>query len=197
VDDFLEHGKSCIKPGFDYFRDKFLSPQGPYFEVMQAYRAATLFNPMDMKGKHIAELELLIDDLSHFNFPELSQRFLVRIKKEIPTYKALMDREFNWSQLPGAEKYDKKAKDRGGSEDTWKADEAEVSRRIWEWWVVHRAKLTYFQDAVRLVALVQASSAGVERVFSLFKYIIETCQDHALADQLQLRLFTKVNKKYF
>ncbi len=57
VDDFMEHGKSCIKPGFDYFHAKFLSPQGPYFEVMQAYRDATFFNPMDMKGKNVAELE--------------------------------------------------------------------------------------------------------------------------------------------
>jgi hypothetical protein len=29
VDDFFEHGKLCIKPGFDYFCDKFLLPQGP------------------------------------------------------------------------------------------------------------------------------------------------------------------------
>jgi hypothetical protein len=183
--------------GFDYFRDKFLIPEGPYFEVMQAFRAATLFNPMDMKGKNVAELELLIDDLSHFNFPELYPDFRDLMKKEIPTYKALMDRGFNWNRLSGAEKYDKAAKDGGGSDDTWKEDEAEVSRRIWEWWVVHRGKFPFFQDAVRLVVLVQASSGGVERVFSLFKYIIETCQDHALADQLQLRLFTKVNKKYF
>jgi hypothetical protein len=56
VDDFMEHGKSCIKPGFDYFRDKFLIPEGPYFEVMQAFRAATLFNPMDMKGKTLRSL---------------------------------------------------------------------------------------------------------------------------------------------
>jgi hypothetical protein len=82
VDDFLEHGKSCIKPGFDYFRDKFILPQGPYFEVMQAYRAATLFNPMDVKGKHIAELELLIDDLSHFKFPELHPNFRDLMKNE-------------------------------------------------------------------------------------------------------------------
>ncbi len=99
--------------------------------------------------------------------------------------------------MPGAEKYNATERERGGTDDTWKVDEAEVSRRIWEWWVVHRGKFTFFQDAVRLVVLVQASSAGVERVFSLFKYIMETCQDHALADQLQLRLFTKVNSKYF
>jgi hypothetical protein len=88
-------------------------------------------------------------------------------------------------------------RERGDSDDTWKVDECEVSRRIWEWWVVHRGRCMFFQDAVRLVVLVPASSAEVERVFSLFKYIIETCQDHALTDQLQLRLFTKVNTKYF
>jgi hypothetical protein len=70
-------------------------------------------------------------------------------------------------------------------------DEAEVSCRIWEWWVVHRGKLTFFKETVRLVVLVQASSAGLERVFSLFKYIIETCQDHALTDQLHFLLFVE------
>jgi vacuolar-type H+-ATPase subunit I/STV1 len=84
VDDFLEHGKSCIKPGFDYFRDKFLLPDGPYYEVMQAYRAATLFYPIDMKGKQIAELESLVDDLSHFKFQELHPNFRAYMKKEIP-----------------------------------------------------------------------------------------------------------------
>ena len=95
VDDFLEHGKSCIKPGFDYFRDKFLLPERPYFEVMQAYRAATLFNPMNMKGKSISELELLIDDLSHFHFQELHPNCRAAMKRELPIYKALIDIEFN------------------------------------------------------------------------------------------------------
>jgi hypothetical protein len=108
-------------------------PQGPYFEEIQAYRAATLFSPMDMKGKNVAELELLIDDLSHFKFQELCPNFRDLMKREIPIYKALMDCEFNWSRFPGAEKYDKAARDCGGCDDTWKADEAELSRRILEW----------------------------------------------------------------
>jgi hypothetical protein len=82
--------------------------------------------------------------------------------------------------------YNKAANDCGGCDNTWKVDEAKVSHRIWEWRVVHRGKLTFFKESVRLVVLVQGSSAGVEIVFSLFKYIIETCQDHALTDQLQL-----------
>jgi hypothetical protein len=97
VDDFLEHGKLCIKPGSNYFCDKFLLPQGPYFEVMKAYCAATLFNPMDMKGKNVTELEKLIEDLSHFQFQELHPNFGAMMKKEIPIYRALMDHEFNWS----------------------------------------------------------------------------------------------------
>jgi hypothetical protein len=99
--------------------------------------------------------------------------------------------------LPGAEGYNKAAKDCGGCDDTWKVDEAKVSHRIWEWGVVHCGELPFFKEAVRLVVLVQASSAGVEMFFSLFKCIVKNCQDHALTDQLQLRLFTQVNRKYF
>ena len=43
---------------------------------------------------------------------------------------------------------------------TWKGDKAEKARRIWEYWVVHRERFCYFKLSVRLVALVQVSSAS-------------------------------------
>jgi hypothetical protein len=35
---------------------------------------------MDMKGKNVAELELLIEDLSHFQFQELHLNFQALMK---------------------------------------------------------------------------------------------------------------------
>jgi hypothetical protein len=49
--------------------------------MQQAYRAAALSNPMDMKGKNVAELELLIEDLSHFQFQEIQSNFWALMKK--------------------------------------------------------------------------------------------------------------------
>jgi hypothetical protein len=58
--------------------------------------------------------------------------------------------------------------------------------------------LDCFDKAVKLVVLVQVSSAAVERVFSFFNCIVQTTQEHTgmLADQLQLRIFTGVNEMH-
>ena len=79
----------------------------------------------------------------------------------------------------------------------WKEDEAEVARRVWEWWKVHAKELPNLAICVRLVVLVQVSSASVERVFSQLKYIVDTCQQNTLHDALLLRLFSRVNKDYY
>ena len=74
----------------------------------------------------------------------------------------------------GASMYDadlaKKAVENPAAYDgkTWKDDPIEKARRVWEWWRAHRADpgITKFVMAARLVALVQVSSASVERTFS-------------------------------
>ena len=61
--------------------------------------------------------------------------------------------------------------------DKWENDPAEKARRIWEWWVTRANDTTKFfnfwPSALRLVVLVQPSSAFVKRVFSHIKLIIE------------------------
>ena len=75
-------------------------------------------------------------------------------------------------------------------------DPREKARRIWEWWPIHREKFVYFKTAVRLVVLVQVSSAPVERVFSRLRLIVETSQQNTLHDAILLRLFVAINEKY-
>ena len=90
---------------------------------------------------------------------------------------------------------------------TWHDDPAETSRRIWEWWrlqILGRNKATsaggsaYFLQwvplAVRMVVLVQPSSASVERIFSQLKFILDTVTREPLRDQLEYRLFRRVNR---
>ncbi len=62
---------------------------------------------------------------------------------------------------------------------------------------IHREKLQYMKEAVRLVVLVQVSSAAVERVFSRLRLILETTQEGVLHDAITIRLFEAVNSKYY
>jgi hypothetical protein len=81
----------------------------------------------------------------------------------------------------------------------WHDDPGEKGRRIWEWW---RSRLldeicpfVYFKEAVRLVVLVQTSSASIERVFSETKWILASVGESILEDNLELRLLRRCCKK--
>ena len=79
----------------------------------------------------------------------------------------------------------------------WKQDVGERSRRIYAWWMVvmneKKDEIPYFQKAVRLVAVVQASSAAVERVFSQLTFIRRAVGDSTLRDTMELRSFIRCN----
>jgi hypothetical protein len=141
------------------------------------------------------ELQLRIDDLSHFGFSKLTPIFLGRMKEEIKEYQRLArDQSFDWDSLPGAAQWAAAQKDNG---KPWQLDTSEKCRRVWEWWIIHRHNLTFFKVAVRLVVLIQVSSAAVERIFSQLKLILETTQQHTLHDAIELRLFERVNTKHY
>jgi hypothetical protein len=52
----------------------------------------------------------------------------------------------------------------------------------------------YFSTAARLVALVQTSSASVERAFSQVKVIVDTVGVNALEDSVQTRVMSRINE---
>ena len=140
-------------------------------------------------------MEDLVDQLSSFKFTEFSLDFLGNMKKELPMYRVAIDSGFNWSAVDGTEKYDNDAKkSRAGRQA---GNDAEVARRVWEWWKAKGSRFTYFKDAVRLVVLVQVSSASVERVFSHLKRILESSQHEILHDILEIRMFERINSKYY
>ena len=106
-----------------------------------------------------------------------------------------------WNSIEGANKYDldlaaKAVNDSntyGGK--TWQDDQIETARRSWWWWRKNHLdpKIFYFAMAARLVALVQVSSASVERVFSQVKLICETTGASPLEETLEVRLFERCN----
>jgi hypothetical protein len=198
VDKLFEHGKACVKPGFDYVDEMFFTEGGPCHWLVQACRGATVFNPLKMKGKSVDEVSLLVRELKHFQFPEFTVTFLDSMIEEIPTYLAFLDSaQCDWSKLKGAGKHDSKARMTGGDSESWKDDPAELARRVWEWWRGRMNRFTFFKEAVLLVVLVQVSSASVERVFSQLKLILESGGSECLNDMNELRVFERVNRKQY
>ena len=81
---------------------------------------------------------------------------------------------------------------------SWEGDPAEKARQIWEWWRVrvHQVKIFhYWPLALRLVALVQPSSARMERVFSQLKLVLDSVGSSSLEETVETRMFVRVNKK--
>ena len=75
-------------------------------------------------------------------------------------------------------------------------DPIETTRRIWEWWRSFKgsASIRHFVIAARHIALLQVSSACVERVFSQVTLICDTCGVNPLESTLATRVMERVNK---
>ena len=90
----------------------------------------------------------------------------------------------------------------GGSGDSgaWREDPAEKARRFWlRWreWCYPTQRFAHFATAVRLVVLVQPSSAAIERWFSQLKLIVEETGCAIVSDLLRLRMFMRCNRKVY
>ena len=87
-----------------------------------------------------------------------------------------------------------KRKQLGNDDDiTWREDEAEYSRRIWEWWKTRVGKFPYHSLALRLIVLTQTSSCSVERVFSRLQLIREICGKKSKEDITFFRILLQCN----
>ena len=105
-----------------------------------------------------------------------------------------------WSEIEGAKEYDanlakKREEDPDKYDDdySWEDDRIEQARRVWEFWRANAEKLPHLFDVARLIAIVPISSAGVERVFSQVKFILETVGDSALEETLEVRVMERCN----
>jgi hypothetical protein len=83
----------------------------------------------------------------------------------------------------------------------WKDDPAERARRIWRMWRIKILKLTpaafpCWAKALRLIGLVQPSSAAVERVFSHLKRLVDILGHKCLESNIEVRMLLEANKKY-
>lgn len=204
-DDFYEHGIGVIRAIFRDYRRLFLNEGGDFKRLDTAYYAARILNPLTVFNMTGPAIELAAGELKEFGFDEFrdTNGIIGPLISEIPRYLALVQAtgEPFWNQVEGASKYDtnlakKAAKDPTAySGKTWKDDPIEKARRIWEWWRAHCADpgIANFVTAARLVALVQLSSASVERTFSQVKLICESAGVSPLEETVVCRVFERCN----
>jgi hypothetical protein len=155
-----------------------MPPQG-------AVNAASIFDPRVLKSRTRSSALILCDDLKSFGFKQFTDAFISKLKGELHRLKARAEQEYDWNNVRGAAAYNNwlraKVQKQTALEEndpsfdsreerykTWEDDPAEEARRIWIWWSECRDEFTSFSTALRLVALVQTSSASVERLFSQY-----------------------------
>ena len=99
-----------------------------------------------------------------FGFPEfLRIKMINGMKGELESYHVLIQSLFDWDSVPGADVFNKQLKklnDKNQQDNTWEGDPKEVARRVWQWWVANHHHFHYLSIAVRLIVLVQTSSAS-------------------------------------
>jgi hypothetical protein len=211
VEEFIAFGKNCVQPGYDYFRKLYVQEQGKLHNLYMALKGAEIFDPLKVKDMTEAATMLQADLLQRFGFPEFTDAFIAGLKEEIPRYRRMARAFFDWSTMEGAEEYEKQRRRRLEAREhdptlripeykRWEDDPAERARRIWLWWRIRVYEVQEFQFitlALRLVALVQPSSCGIERVFSQLKLILDACDDNVLESTLQCRLFERCGSTGF
>ena len=209
-EEFMQYGKDSVQPGYDYFIDLYVQPQGKLRNLFLAFRGAQIFDPLFIAGITLTAGYLLIDDLLRFGFEEFTPQFMKGLKIELPKVTSQAKEDFPWDTLPGAEKYDadlrKDLEAREGRapnpatrvperQVTWQEDPNERARRIWLWWKVRVhdvQEFRFFNVALRLVALVQPSSCSLERDFSQLKLIVDAC-GQMLQGSLESRMYERCN----
>jgi hypothetical protein len=205
VDEFVQHGKNSVNGLFLDFKRLFIAQNGNYRSIISAYTTAEVLNPIAAVSMSVLEISNAMKNLGKdFGFDEFREGhgIIDDMILEIDSYKAIAtyaNDEF-WNNLDGSSKYDEKLATRIrngtiGDDVTWKDDPIESARRVWEFWRVHRknVKIFHIAKAARLIALVQVSSASVERIFSQMKLIRDSCGDNMLEETLFGRVCERCN----
>jgi hypothetical protein len=105
-EEFIQYGKNAVQPGYDYFYNLYINPQGKLRNLFLAFRGAQIFDPIILAGISVTASHLLIDDLLHFGFEEFTPKFITGMKLELTKLMNQAKDEFPWDTLPGVDKYD-------------------------------------------------------------------------------------------
>lgn len=209
--EFAAIGRDSVAPAFAYYRHLYLEPGGDMFELRQAFRGASVLDPLKLAGMNANEVKLLIQDLRYFRFPELTPQVIEGLASEANLLLAQATMPFDWGAVNGAADYDSSVMKRltgeaapeapapseAAAKSAWMQDPGERARRIWEWWVTRlrgQDYFTHFKLMLPIIVLVQSSSAIVERANSRLKRIIDCIGENGLAETLEFRAFRALNR---
>ena len=156
------------------------------------------FDPLFIKENDIVTLTEHVRDLKSLGLPSLNDACIAgivdfeleRIRQETENC------EFELELIDGAEEYNRnleKLNEINGINKTWKEDYSEYERRVWKWWGTRKHRFIHVTKAVKLVALIQTSSAYVERVFSQVQLITREIGEDGLRDNIETRVMRRVN----
>ena len=200
ADELMSAAKAAVAPAWAYYYERYLAQDADMGHVRKAVKAASVFSFDVLAAASVGSATPLIDSLSIFGFPELTDTVLAGIRGELGEVLAAARGPYVWADLPGAGKYDKSASGGGGDANKWRNDPAEKARRFWLRWremCYPTQQFPHFATAIRLVVLVQPSSAAIERCFSQLKLIVDETGCAILSDLLRLRMFMRCNRKAY
>ena len=168
--------------------------------------AAQIFNPIFLSKMTTADIPTVLDDLANkltaFGFRHFDEKFLKKLKKEMPALVKEAKANHDLDSIPPTRKYQtrlqkrirKKKLDRSGAAAlSWKDDAGEYAERIWRWWKTRKDKFPMHGLAIRLIVLAQLSSCSVERVFSKLEKIRKITGETLKEDMLEVRLMLQCN----
>ena len=80
--EFLEYAEKNLRKGLDYYDKIYLKPDGKLFSLKKAFESGAIFDPDILRAKPTEVIEILIDQLCHFQFPEFNgdKRLLEEMK---------------------------------------------------------------------------------------------------------------------
>ena len=106
LEEFIEFGNNCAKPGYDYFTKLYIHEEEKLHNLYLAFKGAEIFDPLRVVQMSEAGTMLQVDLLNRFGFPEFTNEFLEGLKTEIPRYRRMARAHFDWNALDGAKEYD-------------------------------------------------------------------------------------------
>jgi hypothetical protein len=71
----------------------------------------------------------------------------------------------------------------------------EMAPDVWKWWQDHQRALPHWSAAAKRMALIQPSSASVERVFSILENVTSGSQSRLLEDALEATILLRYNSR--
>ena len=194
--DFKQYALDIVKPGIEYYIEQM---NGSLADIRRGIRAVRCFDPIFIKENDMLTITEHVRDLKSLGLPSLNEACIAGIiNDELQKMKLETENcEFELEIVDGAEEYNTKLEmlnEQTGMNKTWKEDYSEYGRRVWKWWGSRKHRFTYVTKAVKLVALIQTSSAFVERVFSQVRLITCEIGEEALRDNIETRVMRRVNK---